>query len=106
MAKKGKFEYMSSNEWLGDPTTHFMKSGDAFRSPDNAKQEELAKLLPRIANGVKVEYDIGYDIPDKIRASTAWRSTTSAKWLHASQPTKVAASSRNCRSPSPTSTFS
>ena len=66
MAKKGKFEYMSSNEWLGDPTTHFMKSGDAFRSPDNKKQEELAALLPREANGVKVEYDIGYDIPDKI----------------------------------------
>lgn len=65
MAKK-KFEYMSSNEWLGDATTHFMKSGDAFRSPDNHEQEQLATLIPKKANGVKVEYDIGYDIPDKI----------------------------------------
>jgi len=65
MAKK-KFEYMSSNEWLGDPTTHFMKSGDAFRSPENHEQEQLAELIPKMANGVKVEYDIGYDIPGKI----------------------------------------
>lgn len=65
VAKK-KFEYMSSNEWLGDPTTHFMKSGDVLRSPENAEQEKLASFIPKIANGVKVEYDIGYDIPDKI----------------------------------------
>lgn len=64
--KKKKFEYLSTEEWLGDPTTHFMKSGDAFRSPENAEQEALARLIPKIANGVKVEYDIGYDIPGKI----------------------------------------
>jgi hypothetical protein len=66
MTKKSKFEYMSTNEWLGDATTHFMKSGDAMRSPENAEQEALAQFIPKIANGVKVEYDIGYDIPDKI----------------------------------------
>lgn len=65
MSKK-KFEHMSSNEWLGDPTTHFMKSGDAIRSPANAQLNQLANLLPRICNGVKVEYDIGYNIPDVI----------------------------------------
>jgi len=65
MANK-KFEYMSSNEWLGDMTTHFMKSGEALRSPANKDQEALARFVPRIANGVKVEYDIAYDIPGKI----------------------------------------
>lgn len=64
--KKKKFEHMSSNEWLGDATTHFMKSGNTFRSPDNAEQEKLALMIPRIANGVKVEYDISFDIPNKI----------------------------------------
>lgn len=65
MTKK-KFEYMSTNEWLGDMTTHFMKSGEALRSPANKDQESLAKFIPRTANGVKVEYDISYDIPNKI----------------------------------------
>lgn len=65
MSKK-RFEYMSTNEWLGDMTTHFMKSGEALRSPDNKDQESLAKYIPRVANGVKVEYDIAYDIPGKI----------------------------------------
>jgi hypothetical protein len=66
MTAKKKFEHMSSNEWLGDHTTHFMKSGDAFRSPENQQQEQMARLIPKLANGVKVEYDIGYDIPGKI----------------------------------------
>ena len=62
MAKK-KFEYMSTNEWMGDSTTHFMKSGEVFRSDDNDQLHELAKLIPKEANGVKVEYDITYDAP-------------------------------------------
>jgi len=61
-----KFEYLSTNEWLGDTTTHFMKSGEALRSPANKDQEALAALIPRTANGVKVEYDIAYEIPEKI----------------------------------------
>lgn len=65
MAKK--FEYMSTHEWLGDPTTHFMKTGQNFRSPDNAAQEAMAKLIPRYINGVKVEYDISFDIPGPIK---------------------------------------
>lgn len=63
---KGKFEYMSTNEWLGDMTTHFMKSGEALRSPANKDQEALAAFVPRTANGVKVEYDIAYEVPDRI----------------------------------------
>jgi hypothetical protein len=43
-----------------------MKSGDALRSPDNDMLTELAKLIPRRANGVKVEYDISYNIPKLI----------------------------------------
>jgi hypothetical protein len=62
---KKKFEYMSTNEWLGDMTTHFMKSGEALRSPANT-QESLSQYIPRLVNGVKVEYDIAYDIPGKI----------------------------------------
>ena len=64
MAKK--FAYMSQNEWLGDPTTHFMKSGSTIRSPANKAQEALANLLPRVVNGVKVEYDIAYDNPHEV----------------------------------------
>lgn len=66
MSNRKKFEYMSTNEWLGDKTTHFMKSGDALRSTANKEQEELSRHIPRFANGVKVEYDIAYDIPGKI----------------------------------------
>lgn len=64
--KKKKFEYMSTNEWLGDMTTHFMKSGDTLRAPENEDQETLSQYIPRTANGVKVEYDIAYDVPGKI----------------------------------------
>lgn len=66
MATKKKFESMSTNEWLGDSTTHFMKSGNTFRSPDNTDLEKLASFIPRQANGVKVEYDISYNIPNEI----------------------------------------
>lgn len=66
MSKKKRFEYMSQNEWLGDATTHFMKSGTAIRSPANKDQESLAKYVPREANGVKVEYDITFEIPGAI----------------------------------------
>lgn len=64
---KNKFEYMSRNEWLGDPTTHFMKSGQSFRSPANAEQEALVRYIPRKINGLKVEYDISFDIPKVIK---------------------------------------
>lgn len=64
--KKKRFEYMSTNEWLGDAVTHFMKSGDIFRSEENAEMEKIGKFIPIKANGVKVEYDISYDVPGKI----------------------------------------
>jgi hypothetical protein len=59
-----KFEYMSTNEWLGDPMTHFMKTGETFRSGANDDQLKLAAAVPRKANGVKVEYDISFSIGD------------------------------------------
>lgn len=62
MAKK-PFMYMSSNEWLGDPTTHFMKTGNALRSDENDQLADISKLIPKTANGVKVEYDISYESP-------------------------------------------
>jgi hypothetical protein len=58
---KAKFEYMSSNEWLGDPTTHFMKTGETFRAISQ-DQIKLGSIMPRRANGVKVEYDISFSI--------------------------------------------
>lgn len=62
-----KFEYMSTNESLGDPTTHFMKTGQNFRSPANAEQEILSRYIPKKINGIKVEYDISFDIPRSIK---------------------------------------
>lgn len=62
MAKK-PFMYMSSNEWLGDPTTHFMKTGNALRSDENDQLADISKLIPKTTNGVKVEYDISYESP-------------------------------------------
>ena len=59
-----KFTAMSDNEWLGDPTTHMMKTGATLRSPANADQEALSRFIPRMANGVKVEYDIYYSSPE------------------------------------------
>lgn len=61
-----KFEYLSTNEWLGDPMTHFMKTGETFRAGVNADQEKLAQVIPRFGNGVKVEYDINFTVPDHI----------------------------------------
>jgi hypothetical protein len=58
---KAKFEYMSSNEWLGDPTTHFMKTGETFRKISES-QIKLGQVVPRRANGVKIEYDISFSV--------------------------------------------
>lgn len=52
---------LSSNEWLGDSTTHLMKSGNVIRSSANERLNELAALLPRNPNGSKLEYDITYE---------------------------------------------
>jgi len=61
--KKKPFMYMSSNEWLGDATTHFMKTGNALRSNENDVLADISKCIPKSINGVKVEYDISYDSP-------------------------------------------
>lgn len=67
--KKKPFFNLSSKEWLGDPVTHFMKSGNAFRSDDNAELYKLASYIPKTSpQGKKVEYDISYDSPgDEIK---------------------------------------
>ena len=62
MAKKS-FMYMSSNEWLGDSVTHFMKTGNALRSDENDNLVNISALIPKQVNGVKVEYDISYESP-------------------------------------------
>ena len=61
--KKKSFYYMSSNEWLGDSTTHFMKTGNTLRSKRNDDLVLISNHIPKIANGVKVEYDISYESP-------------------------------------------
>ena len=61
--KKKPFMYMSSNEWLGDSVTHFMKTGNALRSDENDELANISMLIPKNVNGVKVEYDISYESP-------------------------------------------
>lgn len=60
---KSKFFTMSSNEWVNDPVTHFMKSGNVLRSPANDRLSEIAKYIPKNPNGSKIEYDINYGSP-------------------------------------------
>ena len=45
MAKKKPFMYMSTNEWLGDPVTHFMKTGNALRSDENDELANISNLF-------------------------------------------------------------
>lgn len=60
---KAKFFNMSSNEWVNDSVTHFMKSGNVLRSPANDRLSEIAKFIPKNPNGSKIEYDINYGSP-------------------------------------------
>lgn len=60
---KAKFFNMSSNEWVNDSVTHFMKSGNVLRSPVNERLSEIAKHIPKNPNGSKIEYDINYGSP-------------------------------------------
>lgn len=60
---KTKFFNMSSNEWVNDPVTHFMKSGNVLRSPANNRLSEIAQYIPKNPNGSKIEYDINYGSP-------------------------------------------
>ena len=60
---KTKFFHMSSNEWVNDDVTHFMKSGNMLRSPANARLSEIAMFIPKNPNGSKIEYDINYGSP-------------------------------------------
>lgn len=43
-----------------------MKSGTTLRSPANAGQYDLARTIPKVANGVRVEYDIAFDCPKEV----------------------------------------
>ncbi len=51
MAKKKPFMYMSTNEWLGDPVTHFMKTGNAmeyeFEAPNTTLGNDLLEMVKR-----------------------------------------------------------
>lgn len=60
---KTKFFNLSSNEWVNDPVTHFMKSGNMLRSPANDRLSEIAQYIPKSPNGSKIEYDINYGSP-------------------------------------------
>ena len=60
---KAKFFNMSSNEWVNDDVTHFMKSGNVLRSPVNSRLSEISKFIPKNPNGSKIEYDINYGSP-------------------------------------------
>ena len=58
------FRNMSSNETLGDPATHFFKSGNILRSSKGDHLQQLVQLFPQY----KIEYDIWYskDDPEKV----------------------------------------
>lgn len=60
---KTKFFNMSSNEWVNDDVTHFMKSGNILRSPANQRLSDIARFIPKNPNGSKIEYDINYGSP-------------------------------------------
>lgn len=68
--EKGKIKFfnMSSNEWVNDKVTHFMKSGDVLRSPINDRLSEIAQYIPKEPNGSKIEYDINYGSPANLIA--------------------------------------
>lgn len=61
--KKKPFFNLSSNEWLNDNVTHFMKSGNMFRAKENDRLSEISMHINKNENGVKVEYDISYGSP-------------------------------------------
>lgn len=55
---------LSTNERLGDAATHFFKTGNVLRRPDDRLQE-LHALLPKNGeNNTRVEYDLWYDMND------------------------------------------
>ena len=54
------FRAMSSNETLGDPATHFFKSGNALRAQSCDELGALVKKFP----AHKIEYDIWYSSDD------------------------------------------
>lgn len=62
-AKKKPFFNLSSNEWLNDTVTHFMKSGNMFRAKENDRLSQISMHINKTENGVKVEYDISYGSP-------------------------------------------
>jgi hypothetical protein len=61
--KKKPFFNLSSNEWVNDSVTHFMKSGNVLRAKENDRLTSIAQHIPKEVNGVKVEYDINYGSP-------------------------------------------
>lgn len=58
---------LSTNESLGDKTTHFFKTGSLLRNPDD-KLVTVRALLPKEGpNHTRVEYDLWYDMNDSKR---------------------------------------
>lgn len=58
---------MSTNESLGNKTTHFFKTGSLLRNPDDTLVAVRALLPTEGPNGTRVEYDIWYDMADPDR---------------------------------------
>lgn len=54
------FRNMSRNEALGDPATHFFKSGNILRAKENSDLTQLVSMFPNY----KIEYDIWYSKDD------------------------------------------
>lgn len=88
-------ESLSSNETIGDSATHFFKSGNIIRNPQNDSLAGLGTLLPaKGPENTRVEYDIWYDIgkSDKIHgyvytdamAKFLYLRIPSAKFAHKS----------------------
>jgi hypothetical protein len=56
------------DERVGDPATHFFKSGNIIRNPANDALKDLFTLLPKGGpQGTRLEYDVWYDPGDPNR---------------------------------------
>ena len=56
---------LADKEELGNPVTHFFKSGNVLRSRDNEPLKKLKEALPKHSfNNTKIEYDVWYSFND------------------------------------------
>jgi hypothetical protein len=63
--RKKQIENIANNEVPGDAPTHLMKSGSVTRNSTRRQYYEFSKKIPKTWRGVKLDYDLWYDLADK-----------------------------------------